>query len=411
MDFLKKQFKVGRKKLKKRVAVVNGKRIASHGVTVHAEENIPPAKVMGFNPSDADLPARVDLRKYCSPIEDQSQSNSCCANAAVGAYEYLCCRDAAQNGDTPGDISRLFVYYVGRMRDKQLWNDSTPISDEGLTLTGAVDALSMKGACLAESWPFELDSINKKPPAESFVEAMQFKVSSAKKIPADVGSMRACLAEGYPIIFGLKLTQKFFNPGSRGVIKTPDPDDPKSAEHGLHAMLMVGYSDKQERFIVRNSWGENWADNGYCYIPYSYAANEEFNFLGQYAICGLTETDFTPDQCDDDEDLFDEGDDDDAGGDYKQEEDDVDEGDDEEVDEDMFDATAEARRVFDQFDKDGSGELSVKELKKALKYNGTFMKKRRLKKLMEKYDEDGSGSLSFDEFVAFPGVLSFDNDD
>ena len=32
----------------------------------------------------------------------------CLQNAAVGAYEYLCWREAAKNGDTPGDISRLF---------------------------------------------------------------------------------------------------------------------------------------------------------------------------------------------------------------------------------------------------------------------------------------------------------------
>ena len=27
---------------------------------------------------------------------------------------------------------------------------------------------------------------------------------------------------------------------------TPDPDDPQSSEHGLHAMLIVGYSDRQK---------------------------------------------------------------------------------------------------------------------------------------------------------------------
>jgi hypothetical protein len=116
----------------------------------------------------------------------------------------------------------------------------------------------------------------------------------------------------------------------------------------MHAMLMVGYSDNEQmyvsmccmlccmlccmigsqafsisfaladctvctavvccciccvlsvRLIVRNSWGEGWGDKGYCYVPYDYAGNEEFNFLGQYAIYGLTETDFTPEPTEED---------------------------------------------------------------------------------------------------------------
>jgi len=30
------------------------------------------------------------------------------------------------------------------------------------------------------------------------------------QVPAEVEPMKQCLAEGYPIIFGLKLTQRFF---------------------------------------------------------------------------------------------------------------------------------------------------------------------------------------------------------
>ena len=36
---------------------------------------------------------------------------------AAGAYEYLCMRHCEKTGDTVGDISRLFVYYVGRLVD------------------------------------------------------------------------------------------------------------------------------------------------------------------------------------------------------------------------------------------------------------------------------------------------------
>ncbi|CAF1461385.1 unnamed protein product [Rotaria sordida] len=41
-------------------------------------------------------------------------------------------------------------------------------------------------------------------------------------------------------------------------------------------MLAVGYSDKWRVFIVRNSWGTKWGNNGYVYIPYDYMENKEY---------------------------------------------------------------------------------------------------------------------------------------
>lgn len=386
-----------------------GKRIASHGMRASHEK---PMKAGGFFSPKVEPPSCVDLRKWCSPVENQSQSNSCCANAAVGAYEYLCCRAAAESGDTPGDVSRLFVYYVGRLRDKQRYRDSSPIADEGMTIAGAIDALSMKGACLKSSWEFDLSNVNVKPPPEAFDEAMHYKVSRAESVPVDVTAMKACLAAGFPILFGLKLTAKFFHPGKSGRVAVPDPNDPKSAEHGLHAMLIVGYSDRIESFIVRNSWGEDWGDGGYCYIPYAYAGNEQFNFCGQYVIYSLTDTDFTPEAADEDKIAPEPADDEsDAGGEIEVEDEDIDEAEevvDHEEADDMFDPIAEARRAFNRFDIDGNGTLNTKELFKALLLTGTFMKRKKVRKLIKKYDEDGSGSLSFEEFIKLPGVIPVD---
>lgn len=397
MDFISRR-------LKKRFAKnKDGERIASHGMSSKRSQK--PMK-SGIFESSTEPPSRVDLRRYCSPVENQSQSNSCCANAAVGAYEYLCWREAEKNGDTPGDISRLFVYYIGRLRDKQLFNEASPLADEGMTLTGAIDALTMKGACLQSSWPFELDNINSSPPEEAFLQAMHYKISEAKEVPTTIPAMKACLAEGFPIIFGLKLTKKFFSPGPNGIIATPDPADPKSAEHGMHAMLVVGYSDNEQMFIVRNSWGEDWGDKGYCYVPYDYAGNEEFNFLGQYAIYGLTETDFTPEPTDEDEaPLYERTPDDDEEHDIEVEEEEVEEGDEEVDTQDLFDPRAEARKAFDMFDSDGSGSLNIRELNRALLLNGTFLRKRQLIRLMQQYDDDGTGTLDFEEFCSLPGVL------
>ena len=41
-----------------------------------------------------------------------------------------------------------------------------------------------------------------------------------------------------------------------------------------HAMAIVGFDDDQQVFIVRNSWGPDWGDDGYCYISYDYFTHQ-----------------------------------------------------------------------------------------------------------------------------------------
>lgn len=38
---------------------------------------------------------------------------------------------------------------------------------------------------------------------------------------------------------------------------------------GGHAVLLVGYNDEEEYFIVKNSWGTDWGENGFFRIDYS----------------------------------------------------------------------------------------------------------------------------------------------
>ncbi|CAF4812951.1 unnamed protein product, partial [Rotaria sp. Silwood1] len=43
-----------------------------------------------------------------------------------------------------------------------------------------------------------------------------------------------------------------------GIVPMPQPDEAINDNHGTHAMLAVGYSDRAKCFIVRNSWGTEW---------------------------------------------------------------------------------------------------------------------------------------------------------
>lgn len=43
---------------------------------------------------------------------------------------------------------------------------------------------------------------------------------------------------------------------------------------GGHGVVIVGYDDTKQCFIVKNSWGTGWGENGYFRIAYSQVNNE-----------------------------------------------------------------------------------------------------------------------------------------
>ncbi|MEM7180507.1 MAG: C1 family peptidase [Spirochaetota bacterium] len=215
-----------------------------------------------------DLPPKVDLRQYMTPVESQGQLSSCVANAVAGAYEYLVKRF---EGEDAYDVSRLFVYYNARELEE------VEIADQGSFISLAIQGLKKYGACAEETWEYDEGVVNEKPSEEAYEEAGDFLVEDTQLIPNDLNAWKQALAEGYPIIFGISLYKSFDKHKKKGHVPMPTNNEASRESHGGHSMLCVGYSDPDQFFIVRNSWGTDWGDEGHCYIPYNYLTNDKFN--------------------------------------------------------------------------------------------------------------------------------------
>jgi hypothetical protein len=181
----------------------------------------------------------------------------------AGAYEYLAMRQLG----TAGDVSRLFIYYNARSLAGEIEEDA------GATLRNCIQVLRKMGACSELTWPYHPERLFHRPHDQAYEEATQFLIDDAERIDVDLYAMKHCLAEGYPFAFGLQLFDSFMREGNKGI---PMPNPEQEESQGGHAMLCVGYSDKDRVFVVRNSWGANWGDKGYCYIPYDYMTNPEY---------------------------------------------------------------------------------------------------------------------------------------
>jgi C1A family cysteine protease len=216
-------------------------------------------------PVIAVLPKSVDLKKYCSPIENQGELGSCTANALAGGLEFLEIKDKVPFKD----LSRLFIYYNERVIEH------TTGSDSGAMLRDGIKTLKKQGVCSEKNWPYNISRFTVKPGAACYKEALDHQITSYQRIQT-IDEMRTCLASGFPFVFGFTVYESF---ESASVAKTGVVTMPKQSEKvlGGHAVLAVGYDDKKKRFTIRNSWGAGWGKKGYFTIPYDYLADRNLS--------------------------------------------------------------------------------------------------------------------------------------
>lgn len=211
----------------------------------------------------------LDLRQWCSPIENQAQAGSCVGNSVVGALEFLQIR----NGLPYTDLSRLFVYYNSRL----MHGDQD--KDDGTYIRIAMGTLSSLGTCSEKKWPYDLNQLFIRPSWGSYREAYPHKITSFYRIQdssgqALVDSIKRALQAQHVVVFGMTVDEAYINAPANGVIAMPKQT---RLNPGGHAQVIVGYDDNKRHWIVRNSWGTYWGDKGYAYVPYDYLDASDAN--------------------------------------------------------------------------------------------------------------------------------------
>ena len=80
--------------------------------------------------------------------------------------------------------------------------------------------------------------------------------------------IKESLAQGKPVIIGMNIRKNFsrLKKGS----KYWWPDLGNTTPIGGHAMVVVGYDEADKSFEVMNSWGRDWARDGFVKIKYKH---------------------------------------------------------------------------------------------------------------------------------------------
>ena len=219
-----------------------------------------------------ELPPRIDFHDRLPPPRHQGGRGTCVAFSSVAAREFL-----MGERSTIVDLSEQFLYWLCKRRDRY--------AGEGTFVKVAMAALEDTGVCTEHTWPYNpvRDPANEgqdPPPAHAVGAAHGYKIGGWTQLdPHSIYELRATLASEQLIVFAAPVYGYWSQQPARftGDVRLPLITDTK---RGGHAMCIVGYEDDPAVpgggfFIVRNSWGEDWAHGspiapGYCRLPYRY---------------------------------------------------------------------------------------------------------------------------------------------
>lgn len=202
-------------------------------------------------PTQLELPPSTTLNH--TTIYNQGQLGSCTAQATSSAFQFL---------HPTYKPSRLFLYYNTRLLEGTIPYDS------GASIRDTFKSLSQYGVAPEYTYPYNTLNFKRKPSPTAYKRALSHQALLYQSIPSSSYMLNACIAEGYPFVFGFSIFESFYTDSPYKVV-------PQFNESfiGGHAVMCIGYTTTH--YICQNSWGLSWGDHGIFYLPISYITNPQ----------------------------------------------------------------------------------------------------------------------------------------
>ena len=225
------------------------------------------------------LPPRVDLSPYAPTAGDQGDLGTCASWSS--AYHFRTIIEAKQRGLT--DQAAIDAIAYSPTWVNELLRDSTDLDCNGGVMTarsmlvfkefGVPSYKSLPFQCYTGSATERLSNLDPLVGEAAKAKIRDFQILFLAKEGVDpqdkIRAIKKVLAEGYPVLVSHTLYQSFF-PG-KDVWQVVPGEETTPEKHGSHAMVIVGYDDDKYggAFRYMNSWGPEWGDEGFIWVPYA----------------------------------------------------------------------------------------------------------------------------------------------
>ncbi|MCK5896236.1 MAG: DUF4214 domain-containing protein, partial [Cocleimonas sp.] len=252
---------------------------------------------IAFGGSSVGLPPSTDLSANFPPASSQGSQASCVGWAVGYALKSYHERVEEQWGFSPQTI----------FSPSWLYNQINGGINGGTRIIDAMNLIVDNGAATLSTMPYNETDFKTQPSSVAVDEAKNYKAQRVDTLHS-ILEIKNSLARKDPVAismwvnpdvmaFGWTEQDAVMNSVPTGVDNNPNS--------GGHAVTIVGYDDNRYggAFKIINSWGSNWGDQGYFWMPYKIATksiyvpqyNRELSWLyGAYALTDATNTGTSP---------------------------------------------------------------------------------------------------------------------
>ena len=161
--------------------------------------------------------------------------------------------------------SRQFIHYNSLLyssRNQDFISSTTP------SIRHTLKSIAKWGFCPEQYLPFNLENILDKPNKNIYQVASQYSIEYYRVSP-NLNDIKLVLNNKKPIISSVPFYSSFQDTNVRITGRVPYPEE-SDINIGALGIVILGYIDEKELFIVRFPFGDLWGDHGYGYLSYKY---------------------------------------------------------------------------------------------------------------------------------------------